>query len=648
MNNYKLSKAYNRYYLKKISNHFKKKWGSYLRAFIFCGILAFIGDVVNVWYFKPSKLYTLLDRFFYDYANEHPEVLTKTKAFKWPYISNSSESKLNDVSTFQVEYDSLYVQKEYEFLDRYNFKEMSADERLSAQTFRYVIEHEILEKLLFKNTKFPIEHINGIQVQLPLFMLNCHTISNITDARNYISRLIDVQDKIAELITGNRLNPKEAYASQTTKNILFRRHNETLEEAIHHFHVNDELTIPPQSVLLRVKKQLKIFLEGAVEDNIFYKDFTQKIARLENDEIINHKNELNYEIKKAIEGAVIPSFNALYRTISELELQAPEEITSMQYGLGEMYYQHCLRLTLGMSDTHLSFQYRPKNLYFLGKKELAKETRKLHQLLDSIQIDKGSLRVRVNQYSQSLSKMTHHEYMASFEKYFTPIKTPFSRPFLVKFDHYPKLIQHTFIEPFYYEGSFDNTRKGKVYFSDSVSLYDKIVVQSTAYGLRGLHQWSNTKVLNKDLPLFRRALTFEYIKEFWKNVYINQQIDQNNIDELLSYQIWKVHQLVFLVSDLGVHHYLWTKKEAVEYVYEKSILTKKESENIVDFSTSSIGVLTAKGFGVYLLDKFLEEENRNIDSQFVINKLKLLFYKGAISFSEFEHLMFVNNKVKSD
>ena len=82
---------------------------------LFIGVVSVIADRVNVWYFKPSKLYTLLDRFFYDYAKEHPEVLTVTKAFKWPYITNENEGKLNDVSTFQVEYDSLYVQKEYEF-----------------------------------------------------------------------------------------------------------------------------------------------------------------------------------------------------------------------------------------------------------------------------------------------------------------------------------------------------------------------------------------------------------------------------------------------------------------------------------------------------------------------------------------------------
>ncbi|WP_044207719.1 DUF885 family protein [Flammeovirga sp. OC4] len=649
MNNYKLNKAYRKYYLTKVKKHFLMKWAGYLKVLVIIGVLSVVADRVNVWYFKPSKLYTLLDRFFYDYAKEHPEVLTRTKAFKWPYITNESESRLNDVSTFQVEYDSLYVQKEYEFLDRYDLKNMTEEERLSAQTFRYLIEQEILEKLLFKNTKYPIDHTSGIQVQLPLLMLNCHTINDISDAKNYISRLIDAQDKIAELIAGNRLNPTGEYAEITTKNILYRRQGETLEECIHHFHINEGLTIPPKSVLKRVREQLQVFLEQGVEDNIFFKDFMAKLDQVNNEELINNRSELKYELKKAIEGAIIPSFDALYRTVAELEMQAPEEITMLQYPLGEMYYQHSLRNKLGMNDAHLDFKYRPKNLYFLGKNLLHKETARLHQMLAEIGAKEGTLREKIDSLYEEQKLITPTEYRKQFEEIFLQTPTLFTTQKPVEFTQLPPVVATTFFEPLHYEGSYDRSRYGKVYFSDSVSFYNKVVLKPTAICLSALNQWSSFKVTNQSLPFFRRGLTFRYLEEFWKNVYLNGYYNNASLEEKIQYQLWKVHNLVYMVCDLGIHHYLWTKKEAVEYVIEKSILTKREAENIVDLSSSSIGEGVARGFGMHLFESYLVKKGEQFGSQDVIDELKPLFLEGAVSFSEFDKLIFANkseNKMK--
>ena len=427
-------------------------------------------------------------------------------------------------------------------------------------------------------------------------MLNCHTINDISDAKNYISRLIDAQDKIAELIAGNRLNPKEEYADITTKNILYRRAGETLEECIHHFHINEELTIPPKNVLKRVRLQLQVFLEKPVEENIFFKDFMGKLNNVKNEELIKNRAELRYEIKKAIEGSVIPSFDALYRTVAELEMQAPDEITSMQYPLGEMYYQHCLRNALGMNDSHLDFKYRPKNLYFQGKKLLSKETAKLHHILSDMGIEEGTLREKIKKLYKEENQPTHGEYLKIFEE--TVLQTPhlFSSLKKVDFAHLPPSATTTFFEPYYYEGSYDNSRFGKIYFSDSVSYYNKLVLRPTAISLSALNQWSSLRVTNKSLPLFRRGLSFSYLEEFWKSVYLYHFYKDAPVEEQLHYQLWKVHNLVYMVCDLGIHHYLWTKKEAVEYVFDKSILTERESENVVDFCTSAIGEGVAKGF----------------------------------------------------
>lgn len=643
MNNYKLNKAYRKYYLKKVERHFVTKWDSYPRILLFIGVIGFVGDRLNIWFFKPSKLYTLLDRFFYDYAKEHPEVLTRTKAFKWPYMTNEMEGKLNDVSTFQVEYDSLYVQKEYEFLDRYNLKEMTARERLSANTFRYIIEQEILAKLLFKNTKYPIDHVDGLQVQLPLFMKNCHTIQSISDAKNYISRLIDMQDKIAELIAGNRLNPQGQYKSITTKNILYRRGGESLEEAIHHFHINEELTIPPKSVLRKVKEQLEIFLNVPIEENVFYVDFLNKIDNVEDDEIKNNYRNFRYQIRRAVEDVVIPSFDALYRTVSELEMQAPEEITSMQYDLGEMYYQHCLRNVLGMNDAHINFEYRPKNLYFLGKKLLSKETFKLHQLLDSANIEQGSLRERIYSFAHSRKKLSHNEYINTFRSTFLKVPTTYHSAYPIEFEHYPALMQKSSIEPFYYEGSFDNTRNATIFFSDSISIYDLLVLKTVAVGIKGVHQWSAFKVHNEQLPLFRRGLSIEFIKEFWKNIFIHNVIENASLEDRIGYQLWRIHNLVYMVCDLGIHHYLWTKKEALQYVYDKSVLNVSSSEKIVDLSSSSIGHFVARGFAMHIFDEVNLKQKNKVDIQEYNRRLESLFKEGSVTFSSFKELMFVNN-----
>ncbi|TRX68637.1 DUF885 domain-containing protein [Flammeovirga kamogawensis] len=643
----KFNRIYRAYYRNKIIHHFKMNWWLYVRVLIFTSIVSFVGDRLNVWYFKPAKLYTLLDRLFYDYAKEHPEVLTKTKFFKWPYITPGMEGHLNDVSIFQEELDVNYSHKEFEFLERYNQDELSKSEQFSAAIFKFIIEDEILENDIYSGTVYAIDHINGIQVQLPMFMINNHEINSITDANNYIHRLEEVQDKVSELISGNRLHPTESEQLITTKNILFRRKDESLEDCIHHFHINEQIVKPPQSILRRVEEQLVTFLDVPLEKNIIYQDFLHKIESSDDERVRKNIPELKYGIKRALEGAVIPSFDALRRTVTELIMQqAPSEITVMQYDLGVPYYQQRLKRTLGFNDQTIDYEYRPQIMYNLGKKLVYREKKKLRSLFQEAGIEEGTtLKEKAEIYFKKNNKNASlgvDLYIADFIQVFSAAPQYFADEKQVEYYIQPSILDGVSIEPFYFDGSFDYSRKSKIYFSDSISIYTQNTLQPTALSMAAEHQWKGSIITNTSLPLFRRNLAIPFMEEFWKNVYLYNYFIKASLDQRIAWTMWRLQNAIYMETDLGIHNLLWTRTEAVGYVFNNSLLSERDSEKIVDQCAGAISENVACGMAMYITDLLVEEGRISVDNQLNKKDLKYLFNEGGVLFEQFKEIMFVN------
>ncbi|OHX66495.1 hypothetical protein NH26_09065 [Flammeovirga pacifica] len=586
-------------------------------------------------------MYTLLDRFFYEYTLSHPELLTKTKAFKWPYAPETLEGHLNNESTIQSERDFEYLKGELEFLNRYDQQGLDHDEELSRGTFEFIMDVSILDRWIYKNVKYPIDHVSGIQVQLPLFMINSHTIDNVNQAYNYISRLEEIQDKVAELISGKPLFPTTREDQLTAKGILFRRPFESLEESIHHLNINDGQALPPKSTLKQISRQLESFLAVPLNDNILYVDFIQKLEKLDDENVKGQFPELKYRAKKAIEGAVIPSFDALKRTIDELELQAEEEITLMRFGKeGDNYYRHLLQYHLGLNKEEIEVEYRPRNLNYLAKKMVREEKQKLNNLLDSLEIPKGSLQDRFYHYSRKYPLDKTRNSIVSFLEEYNKSPRMMNDKVQINVNYFPEYIKNVSYEPFYFEGSFDNSRQGNVYINQHLSDYEEYMMGPYAIATYAAHEWSNRRILNNKLPLFRRELKLPYCLEFWKNIYLTTYYSKTSQEERVLYYFWRLNNALLMWCDLGVHHFLWTKNEALMYVSENSALNLVDAERVVEECTALPGKYSASGFGMFLSDKYYKNKGLSIDSQEGRSRLKSLFSEGSLTLSSFDTMLY--------
>lgn len=638
----KFNKIYRDYILQKLTLHIKKRWGLYLRTIIFSLLFYMVGDVLNNWYFRPSKMYTLLDRFFYEYTLTHPELLTKTKAFKWPYAPETLESHLNNESTIQSKRDFEYLKGELEFLNRYDQQGLTEQEELSRETFEFIMDVSILDRWIYKNVKYPIDQITGIQVQLPLFMVNNHTIDNVNQAYNYVSRLEEIQNKVSELISGKSLYPNAAEDQITSKGILYRRPFESLEESIHHFNINDGQALPPKSTLRLINLQLEAFLSAPLEENIFYVDFINKLEKIEDENLISQLPELKYRAKKAIEGAVIPSFDALKRTLEELEFQAEEEITLMRFGKeGDNYYRHLLQYHLGLNKEEIEGEYRPRNLNYMAKKMVRVEKQKVNTLLDSLGIPDGKLQDRFHHFIKRYPlQKTKNSIVNFYEAYNQSPRMVEGSKLPIEVSYFPEYVRNFSFEPFYCEGSFDNSRKGHVYINKSLSDYETYMLETYAVSTYALHEWSDTKIKNSTIPLFRRELKLSYTSEFWKNIYVSAYYKNASQEKQVLYAFWRLNNALLMWCDIGIHHFLWTKNEALRYVEENSALNYVDVERIVEETTAQPAKFSSMGFGMYLSDKFQKELEISIDNQEGKGRLLNVFKEGALTLSSFEALLF--------
>ncbi|WP_281616061.1 DUF885 family protein [Flammeovirga sp. SubArs3] len=636
----KFNKIYKEFYWEKIRFHFRNHWLRYLQSAILVFLIVLVSDRINTWFFRPSKMYTLLDRFFYDYTLSHPELLTKTKAFKWPYASSSLEGSLNNESLIQTEKDFEYLKDELEFLSRYDRKKLTKDEKLSRDIFEFLMEVNILDRWIYEHVKYPIDHIEGIQVQLPLFMINCHSIENVNEAYNYIYRLEEAQDKVSELISGKPLFPSEVENRQTSKGILYRRENESLEEAIHHFNINEDHALPPKVILALIHKQLEAFLSVPLEENIFYKDFMSKVTQLDNDDIKQKLPELEYQLKKAIEGSVIPSFDALMRTVDEVYMQAEEEITLMRFEKeGDDYYRHLIQYTCGLNQEEIENDFRPRNLNYEARKLVSREKKKLGVLFDSLGLEGTTLREQFESFYQKQNIDQKWFVYNDFQKYFQAAPFIKNQHKPIEIRRLPHFMSNFDLEPFYYEGSFDSSRAGRVYLCDSLSKYQEMMMPVFAISSAAQDEWSKYRLENKKLPLFRRELSFNYIVEFWKNIYLSTYYKSATLEERALYQIWRLNNAIMMRCDLGIHHFLWTKREAVEYVFENSILNFRDSEKIVEKSTSLPASFVAKGFAMKLVDQVCKERNIYIDNQIGREVMSELFIQGGLTYSSYKEIL---------
>jgi uncharacterized protein (DUF885 family) len=427
---------------------------------------------------------------------------------------------------------------------------LSAESQLSYQLFEQQMERR-RAAWAFRDDEYVFDQMNGLQSQLPAFLINIHRVSTKADAEAYVSRLRAMGAAIDEAI---RLSERAA-----AKGVQ-----------------------PPKWVYPYVISDARNVITGAPfgagADAPLYADLESKVGALQ---IPQPEKEAILEAgADALTASVKPAYDRLIAAMTAQEKTAGTIDGVWRFKDGAAFYAERLAY---YTTTDLTAD----QIHQLGLDNVARIHREIQDVMARVDF-KGSLQdffrfMRTDpRFYASNDQAGRDRYLAETEKAKAAVsaKLPewFSAP-----PQAPLMIKP--VEPFreksagkafYQSPAPDGSRPGTYY----VNLYDMadmpmFEVEALFYheGIPGHHLQRAIQTQLKDVPPFRRFGGFTAYLEGWglyseklakdMGLYTDPYRDFGRLQ-------LELHRAIRLVVDTGLHHKHWTREQAIKYVEDNS------------------------------------------------------------------------------
>ncbi len=539
-----------------------------LRLFIFASIIFGIW-VCNLIWFKPFSVELFYERMFIEYGQDDPELMSRLHLLE-DYGITYYNSQLTDIS--DAERDRRYnesIVRNFEMLRTYKRSQQSEEEILSTEILDWYLELEIYRNL-FRKYEYPVNHINGIQVELPRFMIEVHEIETLGDAEDYLERLSKFDDKFDQLI-----------------NLLESRKQENV--------------IPPRFILERVIQETQDFISRNVKYNALYKDFSRKVEYA--DRILPlAKHELKIEAKEIIEDDVFPAYRKLLNYLENEEL----EISNNDAGVWKLGYDSATAImyynTMLMVHAHISQEESAEEYHFRGLGEISDLREELVIIFDSLKFpQKDSISQNLTRINNRLPNDfaiddNYKDYLATYQHYSDSAFEAFDNFFLRQPKEPLKLVRvplplESNAPLLDFHGGHDKTRPALYINLKNAEQLPQNKIPVWIYekaGGRYIQAWYEQQLT--DIPTFRRVLQFDVYYEGWEGYFADLLKDENrnSIDYYkdLYTRIGKIQHELFITSllvvDTGIHLKQWTREQGIDFLVDNTGLPRESMRDEVD------------------------------------------------------------------
>lgn len=459
----------------------------------------------------------------------------------------SDAAVLEDLA--ESEADLAWLETEFTYVA------LSENGKLSYDLFKANLERQI-RNAAFNNSFYVVDQFNG-QVSFILSMMqNVHSIKNIQDAEDYISRVIGIETILRE------------YALQ----LADRAANGVIAPA---FSFKDVLTD-----VAAMGSGFPITDES--RENALFSDFKAKVEALEiSDEA---KADLVSRLSAALSGPYQEGFNVLLAELRRIEPLADGNKGVWSLPNGEAFYQNRIK-------NHTTLDLTAEEIHQIGLDDVARihiEMRAIQEAVGfegTLQDFFGFIRTDPNNFYED-SDAGRAQFLADAQKQVDEI-------YAVVGDYFNTLpkarLEVRRVEPwrenstsiaFYNSPSEDLTRPG-IYYAN---LKDMKSVQKYVFGaityhesVPGHHFQIALAREQEDLPSFRRfggnnafvegwALYAEFLaKEM--GFYKEPLYDFGRLQD----EIWRS---VRLVVDTGIHAKGWTRQQSIDYFMENTPISE--------------------------------------------------------------------------
>jgi uncharacterized protein (DUF885 family) len=490
-----------------------------------------------------------LAKFFDDYDAASLSRNPMTKAYRG--IRDGDYGKLDDFSEagqardFQADMAALADMKR-----RFVPSRLSAESQLSYQLFEQQMARR-RAAWVFRDDEYVFDQMNGLQSQLPAFLINIHRVSTKADAEAYVSRLRAMGAAIDEAI---RLSERAA-----AKGVQ-----------------------PPKWVYPYVISDARNVIGGAPfgagADAPLYADLKAKVGALQIPQ--PEKEAIVKAGADALTASVKPAYDRLIAAMTAQEKTAGTIDGVWRFKDGAAFYAERLAY---YTTTDLTAD----QIHQLGLDNVARIHREIQDVMARVDF-KGSLQdffrfMRTDaRFYASNDQAGRDRYLAETEKAKAAVSAklpewfsaPPQAPLMVK--PVEPFREKSAGKAFYQSPAPDGSRPGTYY----VNLYDMadmpmFEVEALFYheGIPGHHLQRAIQTQLKDVPPFRRFGGFTAYLEGWglyseklakdMGLYTDPYRDFGRLQ-------LELHRAIRLVVDTGLHHKHWTREQAIKYVEDNS------------------------------------------------------------------------------
>ncbi|QQK59195.1 DUF885 domain-containing protein [Shewanella sp. LC6] len=459
---------------------------------------------------------------------------------------------------------------------------------------------------------YPVNQMHGGHSMIASFLINQHQISDVSDAKAYISRLNGVPKRLSQL--------QQALEVRADKGI-----------------------IAPKFVFGYVISDSQNIIKGAPfdkgEDSALLADFRKKVNALSISEA--EKAQLIADAEKALVSQVEPAYKTLIAYIKTLEAKADTRDGVWKLPDGEAFYNNALART---TTTHMTAD----EIHQLGLAEVERIHNEMRAIMKKVNFN-GTLQEFFTfmrddpQFYYPNTAEGKAAYLADATKLIDNMRSRLDEVFKVK----PKAAMivkqvEAFREKsagkaFYEQPAPDGSRPGSYY----ANLYDmkampKYQMEALAYheGIPGHHMQIAISQELKDIPKFRKFGGYTAYIEGWglysesfpkeMGLYADPYSDFGR----LAMELWRACRLVV---DTGIHAKQWTREQGIAYYVDNTPNAKSDAKKMVERHIVMPSQATAYKVGMIKLLELRHKAEKQLGDKFDIRDFHtLVLANGAL------------------
>lgn len=459
---------------------------------------------------------------------------------------------------------------------------------------------------------YPVNQMHGGHSMIASFLINQHQITDVSDAKAYISRLNGVPKRLSQL--------QQALEVRADKGI-----------------------IAPKFVFGYVISDSQNIIKGAPfdkgEDSALLADFRKKVSALSISEA--EKAQLIADAEKALVSQVEPAYKTLIAYIKTLEAKADTRDGVWKLPDGEAFYNNALART---TTTHMTAD----EIHQLGLAEVERIHNEMLAIMKKVNFN-GTLQeffafMRDDpQFYYPNTAEGKAAYLADATKLIDNMRSRLDEVFKVK----PKAAMivkqvEAFREKsagkaFYEQPAPDGSRPGSYY----ANLYDmkampKYQMEALAYheGIPGHHMQIAISQELKDIPKFRKFGGYTAYIEGWglysesfpkeMGLYADPYSDFGR----LAMELWRACRLVV---DTGIHAKKWTREQGIAYYVDNTPNAKSDAKKMVERHIVMPSQATAYKVGMIKLLELRHKAEKQLGDKFDIRDFHtLVLANGAL------------------